>query len=148
MDVHHSGEAVIGKNEMEAAAGAENLRGVVFQRIAAGEGWNFVAHYVLRAKAGESFPDFNLGDAFLSGVQDEPADEGGPETTDEITLNCKDTGNGHGLAERPPCAGENHGVGDDFSACARHARRSREVFRNAPNDGAEDSSAVEWEPGQ
>jgi len=58
------GEAVVGENEMEAAAGAENFRGVIFQRIAAGERGNFVAHDVLRAKAGESFPDFNLGDAF------------------------------------------------------------------------------------
>jgi len=64
---------------MEAAAGAENFRGVIFQRIAAGERGNFVAHDVLRAKAGESFPDFNLGDALLRGVQDEPADEGDPK---------------------------------------------------------------------
>src|SRR5437879_1977577 len=61
---------------MEAAAGAEDFRGVVFQRIAAGERGNFVAHDVLCAKAREGFPNFNLSNAFLCGVQNKPADHG------------------------------------------------------------------------
>src|SRR2546421_5454159 len=133
---------------MEAAAGTKNFRGGIFQRIAAGKRGNFMAHDVLRAKAGKSFPDFNLGDAFLRGVQDEPADEGGPETTDEITLNCKDSGNGYGFAERPPCAEKNHGVGDDPSAESRRASGFGEIFGQAPDDGPKNSSSIERESGQ
>jgi len=64
---------------MEAAARAENLGGIVFQRIATWEGRTSWLMTSLRAKSREIFAHRNLRDAFLSGAQDEPADEGCPQ---------------------------------------------------------------------
>ena len=121
---------------MEPAAGAEDFFGVILERVAAGEGGNLVAHDVLSTKAGETFANFDLRDAFLGGVQDKKADEGSPKTLGDL------------IVKNSPDAEENHDVGDNLSGSAGDASGGGEILFNAPNDGSEDATAVEREAWQ
>ena len=131
VNVHHANEAVVCQDEMAAPASAKNFGTVFLERNMAADRGNFLAHNVGGAQPSKRFPYSNLGDAFLSGVEQEPADENEPQTGLPIGL------------EKEGSAVSHDAIGHKFSGGASDARSSRKVFGFAPHDSAENSAAIQ-----
>lgn len=121
---------------MAAAARAQNFGAVIFERNGAADGRNFVAHDVGGAQSRESFANGYLSHAFLRGIQEEESNENAPQARHNDAF------------ENSKSAEKDHGVGDDSAAGASDARGFGKVLARSPDDGAEDSAAVERETGE
>jgi len=76
VNVHHADEAVVADHEMATAPRAQHFCAIFFERDVSWNCGHFLAHDVGGAEAGEGLPNRHLSDAFLRGVQNEPANEG------------------------------------------------------------------------
>src|SRR5882672_11681228 len=131
VDIHHADEAVVAENEMTAAARPQNLSAVFFQGDVPVHGRNLMAHHIGGAEAGERFANGDLGDAFLGCVEEEPTDENQPDAGLPISLQKEEPSAGH------------QAIGHELSARTGDTCRPRMVFRYSPDDGAENSSAIQ-----
>src|SRR6266566_3320585 len=82
-----------------------------------------------------SFPDGDLCNAFLRGIQQEPADKDKPKSRRPLSA--------HGV----PGAVEDNSIGHELAAGSGHSSRADVVFCGAPDNRANDPSAIERKPG-
>src|ERR1700674_3956084 len=129
VNVYHADEAVVADHQMAAAAGAEHFRAVFFKRDVPGGSRHFLAHHISGTEADEGLPHSYLSDALPRGVQNEIANQDGPEHL-HITVN------------HFPNAPKNYRVCDQLSASARDTSRLFKISGCAPYDGAKDSSSI------
>src|SRR6266436_9942645 len=120
---------------MTAAPGAKHFGTVFFESNVPRNGGHFLAHNVGGAEAGEGLPDGYLSDALLRGVQNEPADQDGPEHLC-IAVN------------HLPHAPKNHRISDQLSAGACDTRGFLEIPGGSPDHRSENSASVEWKSRQ
>ncbi len=136
MHIHHADEAVVGEDQMAAAAGAQDFGAVLFERNVASDGGNFMAHHVGGAQTGERLTEGYLGDTFLRGGEQEPTDECDPQPLGNIAI------------EGPPRAQENHRVGNQLATGACDSCGLGEIFAYTPHKRAENTATVQRESGK
>src|SRR5260370_23920536 len=111
---------------------ASDFLGIVFQRDVSRHSGHFMALDVSGVQSAERLSNRHLRHAFLRRIQQKPADKGKPQPRSPLPFH-----------QPQPCAKNNQSVRDDFSAGARNLGGAREIFCYPPDDGAENSAAVQ-----
>src|SRR5229473_3175285 len=132
---NHADEALAVENEMAAAAGPQNLGAVFLQRYQPLDSRYFMAHNIGGVEAGERLANGDLRNALLRGVKEEPAYEHPPDAGLPIPPQEKVHAGGH------------QSIGHKFSDRTGNLCRARMILSHSPDDGAENSAAVQGKPG-